>query len=175
MAALIECEGRGEVEDGRGNAGAVEIDQPKQLLAIDLCARDYLAGAFGAASAAEALAEGDAFLAWLGAQTAGDLEQLAEQRKSYREDATKNAELADLDPEAAAKKKDDELVGDGEPRVCPPFVGDMVDRVSVPFEWLFRSTIPRPVSNSGFWSCSRRWSMRASSASASACTRSPSR
>ena len=49
-----------------------------------------------------------AFLAWLGAQTAGDLEQLAEQRKSYREDATENAELADLDPEAAAKKKDDE-------------------------------------------------------------------
>ena len=36
MAALIECEGRGEVEDCRGNAGAVETDQPKQLLVLFL-------------------------------------------------------------------------------------------------------------------------------------------
>ncbi|KAH8072832.1 methyltransferase domain-containing protein [Aureococcus anophagefferens] len=117
LAALLRGAGESGADEGGVLQRALALigeklpafeDQPKQLLAIDLCARDYLAGAFGAASAAEALAEGDAFLAWLGAQTADDLEQLAEQRKSYREDATENAELADLDPEAAAKKKDDE-------------------------------------------------------------------
>ena len=117
LAALLRGAGDAGADEGGVLQRALALigeklpafeDQPKQLLAIDLCARDYLAGAFGAASTAEALAEGDAFLAWLGAQTAGDLEALAEQRKSYREDATENAELADLDPEAAAKKKDDE-------------------------------------------------------------------
>ncbi|KAH8088750.1 methyltransferase domain-containing protein [Aureococcus anophagefferens] len=97
LAALLRGAGESGADEGGVLQRALALigeklpafeDQPKQLLAIDLCAR---------------LPRGR-----LRRGTADDLEQLAEQRKSYARALTENAELADLDPEAAAKKKDDE-------------------------------------------------------------------
>ncbi|KAH8057254.1 methyltransferase domain-containing protein [Aureococcus anophagefferens] len=98
LAALLRGAGDSGADEGGVLQRALALigeklpafeDQPKQLLAIDLCARDYLAGAFGAAPPTTSSSS----------RSSG---------KVTREDATENAELADLDPEAAAKKKDDE-------------------------------------------------------------------
>jgi len=80
-------------------------DRDAQLLAVDLVCRDYLPDAVARPDDTRAAAAD--FRAWLDTLSKRDLETFLDERKNYRDIAKANADLADLDPEAAAKAADD--------------------------------------------------------------------
>ena len=82
-------------------------ERETQVLATDLACRDYLADALGSATLSEAAAKGDAFITWLEGQDKFSLKEFLEERKEYRERAEEQADAAKLDPEAAAKAKEE--------------------------------------------------------------------
>ena len=82
-------------------------ERETQVLATDLACRDYLADALGSATLAEAASKGDAFISWLEGQDKFTLKEYLEERKEYRERAEEQADAAKLDPEAAAKAKEE--------------------------------------------------------------------
>ena len=58
----------------------------------------------------EAAAKGDAFISWLESQDKFTLKEFLEERKEYRERAEEQADAAKLDPEAAAKAKEEKTL-----------------------------------------------------------------
>ena len=117
LAALLRGDGAADADDEGLLPKAIATIEAKlpnaenatvQLLACDLAARDFLPDAFGAETLADAAAKAATFQAWLEAMTPEKLQGLLDTRKNYRDDAASDADLKDLDPEAAAKKKDDE-------------------------------------------------------------------
>ncbi|KAJ8600003.1 hypothetical protein CTAYLR_001841 [Chrysophaeum taylorii] len=84
-------------------------DRDRQLLAVDLVARDFLPAAADAGpdESSLALATSD-YLAWVRSLQKPQLQAFLDDRKAFREVAQDNAKLAELDPEAAAKAAEDQ-------------------------------------------------------------------
>lgn len=82
-------------------------DRDRQLLAIDIVARDFLPAAAVVTDLQGVNTASDDFKAWLQTLTRVDLEAFLDERKNYRQIAEENAKLAELDPEAAAAAAQD--------------------------------------------------------------------
>jgi len=78
-----------------------------QLLAVELIARDYLPDVIQATTTEQVQQAANRFIAWFPTLSKDELRQALDDRRSYRDIASEKAELAAIDPEAAAKKADD--------------------------------------------------------------------